>query len=52
MANMMKKTYVKPQLKTMKVELGVFGTYGGGDTTQPYLPIEDPRRLGGLNPSG
>jgi len=25
-----KKTYIKPELKTRKVELGVFGEYGNG----------------------
>ena len=28
---MEKKTYSKPGLKTRKIELGVFGTYGNGN---------------------
>ena len=32
-----KKTYTTPQLKSQKVELGVFGDYG----TQPIKPIRD-----------
>lgn len=33
---MEKKTYSKPELKTTKIELGVFGDYGnGGNGTDP-----------------
>jgi len=28
----MKKAYVTPEIKTEKVEMGVFGTYGCGST--------------------
>ena len=35
--DIMKKTYRKPELKTRRLELGVFGDYstGGRDNTQP-----------------
>lgn len=34
---MIKKSYRKPELKTRRLELGVFGDYSGirGDTTPP-----------------
>lgn len=37
----MKKTYRKPELKTRKIELGVFGEYGnGGDRRVDPSPVE------------
>jgi len=29
----MKKTYIAPRVRTEKVELGVFGSYGSGGTS-------------------
>ncbi len=37
----MKKPYRKPELKTRKIELGVFGEYGGnGDRRVDPSPVE------------
>ena len=33
-----KKSYTRPELKTRKIELGVFGDYGGGGDDGP-VPI-------------
>jgi hypothetical protein len=46
---MEKKTYGKPELKTRKIELGVFGTYGNGggpdDRNTGPVPIDRVRDL-------
>ncbi len=46
---MEKKTYGKPELKTRKIELGVFGDYGNGygpgDRNIKPLPIDTIRDL-------
>ena len=36
-------TYMKPQLRSQKIELGVYGQYNsdGGDVTMPYTPVHD-----------
>lgn len=49
MADKRKKTYTKPQLKSQKIELGVYGNYDGGDTTLPVLPVRDREFPGGSN---
>ena len=36
----MKKTYAKPELKTRKIELGVFGEYGQNDRRVDPSPVE------------
>jgi len=36
----MKKTYKKPELKTRKIELGVFGEYGRNDGRVDPSPVE------------
>ncbi len=46
---MAKKTYQKPELKSRKIELGVFGSYNdgkkiNGDNTTP-IPVDVIRRL-------
>ncbi len=35
----MKKTYSKPELKTRKIELGVFGNYGLKDGRMESSPV-------------
>lgn len=47
MSDKMKKTYDKAQLKQTRIELGVYGCYGGEDA--PNMPIGDSRGQGGLN---
>lgn len=37
---MNKKTYNKPELKTRKIELGVFGDYGNGERNAVPVPIK------------
>jgi len=37
MATDKKKTYTKPRVKTQKIELGVYGDYGG-DEVRPTTP--------------
>ena len=37
---MSKKLYTKPELKTRKIELGVFGDYGNGDRESNTVPIK------------
>ncbi len=52
MAKENKKAYIKPQLKSQKIELGVYGDYdqdGGKDIT-PSHPVRD-KDLGGLDPA-
>jgi len=40
------KKYTKPVLKSQKMELGVFGDYGGDDgTDDPIKPIGDVERF-------
>ena len=41
----MKKTYRKPELKTRKVEFGVFGDYGNGGGNVDPSPVD---RVGNL----
>ncbi len=41
-----KKAYEKPRLTERKIELGVYGSYDGGDYTAPLLPVER-KNLGG-----
>jgi hypothetical protein len=36
---MEKKTYGKPELKTRKIELGVFGDYGNGPDDRNIKPV-------------
>lgn len=36
---MVKKVYKKPQLTTEKVEIGVFGSYGGGGPINFLWPL-------------
>ena len=36
----MKKTYSKPELKTRKIELGVFGDYGQDNGRVDPSPVE------------
>jgi hypothetical protein len=45
-----KRQYVKPQVKSQKIEIGVYGCY---DTdTRSTLPIKDKNLGGGTNLSG
>lgn len=52
MSDKMKKIYVKSQLKQTRIELGVYGCYGGDEAAQPNMPIGARGKLGGLNPQG
>ncbi|MFH1844902.1 MAG: hypothetical protein ABIF77_17055 [bacterium] len=49
-----KKPYVKPELKTRQMEMGVLGDYGnaGGQTITPTTPIRQPDRRGGTGLDG
>jgi hypothetical protein len=46
MAKKEKKVYVRPELTSRKIELGVYGNYDGGDATEPLLPIDNQGRKG------
>lgn len=52
MADKMKKAYAKAQLKTKRIELGVYGCYGDGEDTEPNMPIGNRRKWISLNPRG
>ena len=47
-----KKAYSKPRLTEKKIELGVYGSYRGGDLTAPLLPVENKPQGGKLDLHG
>lgn len=48
MAQEKKKSYIKPQVKTQKIELGVYGNYNGHEEV-PTLPVSGKDETGGTN---